>query len=445
MDGTGTATAWSTLTVNSDTTSGFTADGVVAFDPPSGWLPCKVPGAYPSMHQNGGDYRYYVLRFRVTGAGTAPYYALYTSRDYYGGGDNIYGTIPAFDATVNANGDGYLSLTEYNNVSRDPAKTARFAYESRLPMYYGAQRLTTKVGDATTKAWASTAFCNNLIAGTEYNGVAMDNSFGLPIFPTGAVPLEPTAAYAAEYGTCLQYIWNHLPDHPVMGQRWIMPNLNGSTVASATEIIARVPVYDFEAFLRPRENNWSIFENNSSIVTTYQAMCSPPPLGVLDLFVNLNTYPDDWYAPWSLYNCLCYYYMLCTPDTVVTLMGADPAYAYHFRFSYASRYDIGRACGAWSVFATGQDPQNTALAYKVYTRKLRQCGHPLQAALLHDRPRHRQPGLGHRRRPDHDHARVGGQLQAGPDRRHAGLDHHEYQPPERLRRDPRCRPDVNQK
>ena len=91
-------------------------------------------------------------------------------------------------------------------------------------------------------------------------------------------------------------------------------------------------------------------------------------LGVLDLFVNLNTYPDDWYAPWSLYNCLCYYYMLCTPDTVVTLMGADPAYAYHFRFSYASRYDIGALVGAWSVFATGQDPQNTALAYKVYTR-----------------------------------------------------------------------------
>jgi hypothetical protein len=471
----GLATTWATLTLKSDATAGFTANGAVNFDPPAGWAACRVlnagVGGGPTLV--GKDKRYYCVRWRTTAGGTAPSYGVSFGRDFYYGGDNIYGTIPMFDTAADLNGDGYLNDAEYaarGNVatvtiadSQAPAnavvfnvaasitsqvgnagvvtivfanpgtpnavasvstntgtrtitvnlatsgasaitttyaqvralvaadsgamtllssvsgsgttavfaltvttgKDARFAYESRMPNSYGAWRLNPKVGDTTFKAWAS-SWCNALVGGTEYNGVAMDNSGGQSNFPAGATVQEPTTAYADEYGACLQYVWNNLPPHPQMGQRWIQPNINGSTRASAASIVSRVPVYDCEAKLRPREDTWAQFELNMSDLAFYRSLASPPPLGMIDVFVNHTNL--DWNATWSIYNMYAYYMMAAYPDTLVTIQGADPAVSWGLRFVAAELFDPGAPQGAYSQFDAGNDPANAALAYRVYKR-----------------------------------------------------------------------------
>src|SRR5439155_11314774 len=48
--------------------------------------------------------------------------------------------------------------------------------------------------------------------------------------------------------------------------------------------------------------------------------------------------------------------------------GNEPATSWTRHWFDAIQYDVGRPQGDWSVFASGTDPANAALGYKVYQR-----------------------------------------------------------------------------
>src|SRR5262249_34374893 len=114
VDASGKPTAWKSLPLIQDSTSGMKKSGTVTFDPPADWVTASV---------NGSDRMYYV-RFRVTSgtAAQAPVVQTILGRDYVGANGTTSGTIPAFDYSADTNHDGYLSDAEYAN--RKPGMNA---------------------------------------------------------------------------------------------------------------------------------------------------------------------------------------------------------------------------------------------------------------------------------------------------------------------------------
>src|SRR5262245_21865924 len=67
---------------------------------------------------------------------------------------------------------------------------------------------------------------------------------------------------------------------------------------------------------------------------------------------------------------LAYYYLLADPaSTFLNCYGGyEPSTTWPRHWTAAAAYDVGQPLGTWSVFATGQDPANVALTYKIYQR-----------------------------------------------------------------------------
>jgi hypothetical protein len=67
---------------------------------------------------------------------------------------------------------------------------------------------------------------------------------------------------------------------------------------------------------------------------------------------------------------LAYYYLIADPrrDFLMLYGGASPSSSWTQHWSQAVTYDVGQPLGSWSTFASGLDPENHALTYKVYER-----------------------------------------------------------------------------
>jgi hypothetical protein len=68
---------------------------------------------------------------------------------------------------------------------------------------------------------------------------------------------------------------------------------------------------------------------------------------------------------------LAYYDLVAVPGrTFLDFFGGDsPSTSWTQHWTAAAAVNIGTPTGAMGVAATGQDPENTALAYKVYSRQ----------------------------------------------------------------------------
>jgi hypothetical protein len=67
---------------------------------------------------------------------------------------------------------------------------------------------------------------------------------------------------------------------------------------------------------------------------------------------------------------LAEYYLLADPNATMLMFngGYEPNSSWTRHWSEAVKFNVGQARGTWSVFASGLDPANRALAYKVYQR-----------------------------------------------------------------------------
>jgi hypothetical protein len=346
----------------------LTTNGSILFDPPANWVPCKVLN---QAYNFGGNGRYYYVRHRVTATGTAPAFGLVTSHDYTGAANTYNGTIPAFDYQADLDGDGYLNDAEY--AARRAGFDARFAYQGRLHFIgYNSWRFPARVSDPDTADWLR-QLAVALGSRPDFNGIFMDNCLGNVSVTSGTI--EPIANYAAEYGALLRSIWNALPPHPTMGQRWVLMNTAGSSQAAFETMVRYVPAFWQEFTLRVAYQwpsgwglNWSQFEAVWNSMAAAQALTSPPPLGMWD------TYADNTLAgesdPRYQYGTLCAYHMGSTADTFLNYWGGEqPNLEWKYKWCEAADHDIGSPSGTYSVWATGADPDNASLTYKVFKRQ----------------------------------------------------------------------------
>jgi hypothetical protein len=341
----GQPTAWTALPTTSNTTANFGRSGFVRFDPPADWKASLASGTN----------RLYFVRLRVTAAGTSPVAATVLGRDYTQANGGQSGTIPAFDYNADLNHDGYLNAAEYANHA--PNKNAKFVYESRL-FYpaYGQMRFAVNPTPQVVKDWAVNEHQRILASQPLADGFFVDNSNGRD--PTnGAALVESTATYSVEYGKLLQTL------NYAIGPKWVMPNTTGGN-ASTNEVITRTPSSLEEFDLRPLSATWSRF---SDIAGTVAARLAEPnaPYQILD------TYPDGSPTdPRVQLGALAYYYLLADPTKTFVMFfgGYEPSTSWTRHWVPAAAFNVGLPLGTWSEFATGNDPSNTSLTYKVYSR-----------------------------------------------------------------------------
>lgn len=350
VDANGKPTLWKPLTTLTDTTLKFTRDGQVTFDPPKDWVAASI---------NGSDRLFYV-RERTTRAGTPPQLNTVTGRDYTNfRGAALGGTIPAFDAAADKDGDGYLNNAEW--AARRSGYNARFVYESRL-FYptYGPNRFATNVGNAGFQAWAVDYHVRALAGQPLADGFFVDNS-------TGKIAVDPTTIkenfsnYANDYGALLGKINNQLKAKG----KWVVANTAGA--GTAAEPIARAGVTYLEEFaLRPVSSNHVQFDDLAAMLAFRRQLSGGKAYEILDSLVQ----GMNWSDPRVQLTTLSMYYLLADPGTSMLMMngGDQPATSWTQHWTDAIKFNVGAPTGAVKVAQTGVDPTNRNLAYKVYSR-----------------------------------------------------------------------------
>ncbi len=347
IDANGNPTRWSRLTTLSDSTGGLRRSGQFLFDPPSNWVTASI----------NGSARYYFARVVTGVGGVAPIFKTILGRDYVNQTGNV-GTIPAFDHAADTNGDGYLSDAEY--ARRRTGFNARFEYESRLTFpYYGPNRFATNVGSVEFRNWTIDYHRRVLATNPKVSGFFVDNSTGrLPVDPAGLI--ENANSYAAQYGALLGALNRSL------GSKWIVSNTAGGG-ASVNSQVANGVTYLEEFAIRPLQANHVMFEDLAATVAYRRTLNGGKAYEILDSLTTQVALAD----PRAMTTTLAMYYLLADPDKSFLMIngGKSPNSSWTEHWTDAIKYDVGRPTGAWSQLASGQDPSNSALQYKVYERK----------------------------------------------------------------------------
>jgi hypothetical protein len=346
VDASGNPTAWAPLKTLSNTTNGLTRSGQINFDPPTNWKPASI---------NGSAWMYYV-RIRTVGNGRAPVANTILGMDYVDARGGTSGVIPAFDYAA-ADGKDYLTAAEYAHRKR--GDNAWFAYQSQeFDGTYGQMRPATNPGDAGFRAWAVSYSLQYLKSNPQAMGLFMDNSSGDLSLESMNV-LEPTATYSTDYGKLLGAI------SQAIAPRWVLANISGGGTSADATIQLNAGYFD-EFALRALATNYVQFEDLAGQLAQWQSQRSPAPYAVLDTLPTGGS-PTD---PRTEMTTLAEYYLLADPhSTFLDLWGGyAPATDWSQHFFPALTYNIGQPLGAWSLFASAQDPGNRSLTYRVYQR-----------------------------------------------------------------------------
>jgi hypothetical protein len=348
VDASGKPTAWGAIQPKYDSTARLTQSGTITFDPPANWKAASL---------NGSAGMYYV-RIRATSGGTAPVASGIRGRDYTGSGDGTTGVIPVFDFAADTNHDGYLNDAEYA-VAVKAGMTARFAYESRLfAPGYGQMRFATDPGNVSFQRWAANYEVRYLQGLPQAAGLFVDNSSGIAPASSTAV-VESIGNYSSDYAALLKTVGQAIAPH------WILAN-TGDAGSTADPIVATAQASFEEGALQPLAANYQQFEAMAARVAHQESLTSPSPRLVLDSLPTGGS-PTDWRTQMAT---LAEYYLVGDPSrTFLDFFGGSlPSTTWGQHWSAAAAYNIGQPTGSWSVAATGADPSNSALTYKVYQR-----------------------------------------------------------------------------
>jgi hypothetical protein len=347
VNASGRPTAWKTLTLLSDGTNGLRQNGRITFDPPADWVASAI-----------GAERHFYVRLRVT-AGTAeqsPELKTLFGRDYVNANGTFQGTIPAFDHTADANHDGYLSDAEYAN--RRPGLDARFEYESRLFYpFYGQMRFVTNPSSSAVRKWAADYHVRLLDSTPLADGVFMDNATGKLPFP-GISVMEPTMSFGLDSGALIAAVSRAIEP------RWVLANTAGGG-ANATPVSAGSAASFEEFLIRAMQANWSEVGDASNLVAL--RLASGSPYLVIDSHPGGGS-PTDARTQLAT---LAYYYLLGDPDRTFLMFygGFNPSSTWTQHWTPAAAVNIGTPTGAMRVLASGTDPANSALTYRVFSRE----------------------------------------------------------------------------
>ncbi len=345
-DAQGRPTRWTRLPTLGDTTGGFMRDGRVTFDPPTDWQPARV--------SDGA--RLYYVRVRTTGSGTPPTATTVLGADYSAGH-----VIPAFDHAADRDRDGYLNDAEY--ARRAAGKNARFEYQSRLTYpNYGPMRFATNVADAGFRAWAADYHARFLAATPLADGFFVDNSIGrLAVDPDTIA--ERIDGYAADYGSLLGAVNHKL----AATGKWLIANTAGGNT-SAEPVIRNGVSYLEEFALRPLSANHVQFDDLNATLDYRRQISRGKAYEILD---SLPTQNIDATAPRMQLATLAMYYTVADPELSFLMMngGNEPASTWRRHFTPAAEFDVGKPRADQAQFATGADPANRNLTYKVYKRE----------------------------------------------------------------------------
>jgi hypothetical protein len=348
VDGQGNPTAWATVPKLTDTTAGLTASGQITFDPPAGWVTASV----------NGSARMCYVRFRAAGSGSPAVVNSLLGDDYVNASGGTSGVIPAFDYAADVNHDGYLSDAEY--AHRTPGMNARFAYQGRMfQPGYGQMRFATNPSNAGFRAWAVSYNLQYLNSQPLASGLFVDNSSGL-LGLGGSGILESTSTYTGDYASLLNGIGQ------AIAPRWVMANIAGGSASSSAAVVQKVQGYFDEFLLRPLADSYQQVEAMGATLSQYAALTSPSAYAVLDSLPTGGS-PTDSRTQLAT---LAYYYLFADPvRTFLDFYGGyDPSSSWTSHWSAAAAYNIGQPTGAYSLFASGTDPANAALTYRVYQR-----------------------------------------------------------------------------
>jgi hypothetical protein len=346
VDAKGKPARWGTVRLKSDTTARLRRSGQLIFDPPADWKPAAL----------GAKGHLLYVRFRSTGRGFPPVARTVLGRDYVKANGGSAGTIPAFDYQADANHDGYLDDAEY--ARRTPGKDARFASESRMfAATYGQMRFATNPSNAGFRRWAVHYHRRLVKRHPLAAGLFMDNCDGRPLVSPGQA-VESVARYAHDNGATLNSISR------AIAPRWVLANANDQ--ARADPVVRHNPTYMLEFAIRPLSHNYVFFEGLAATVARRAKLASPRPIVVIDSHPQRGS-PTD--ARMKLAT-LAYYYLLADPDSTFLMLygGFEPGSKWKRHWIPAIAYDVGKPKGPWSQWATGTDPSNAKLNYRVYQR-----------------------------------------------------------------------------
>ena len=346
VDAAGRPTAWKTLTPGSDGTNGLKQSGQITFDPPADWVTSAI----------GGERLYYVrLRTTAGAAADAPELKTALGRDYVNANGTFNGMIPAFDHAADANHDGHLTDAEYAN--RKAGMDARFEYESRLFYpYYGQMRFVTNPSAGAVRKWAADYHVRLLEQTPLADGIFMDNSTGKLPFP-GVSVLEPTATFNIDSGALMAALSRAIDPH------WVLANTAGGGF-TATPVSAGA-AGSFEEFLiRPLQANWSQVGDAANLVN--ERLKNGSPYLVIDSHP-VGGSPTDGRTQLAT---LAYYYLLADPERTFLMFygGYNPSSSWTEHWSPAAAVDVGTPTGEMRQLASGLDPANSGLTYKVFAR-----------------------------------------------------------------------------
>jgi len=349
VDANGKPTAWKTLNVTGDATNGFRSNGTITFDPPpADWKAASI----------GGSDRFYYVRIRTIGSGTAPTVSTVLGRDYVRANGTTSGVVPAFDKAADRNNDGYLDDAEY--AKRRPGFDARFVYESRV-FYpaYGQMRFATNVSNAAFQKWSADYSYRYLAGYPNADGLFADNSFGRLQIDQSRLQ-ESLTNYAEDYGKLLAGV------NTKIAPRWVLANTAGAG-KSADPIVRNGVAFLEEFALRPLVTNTTQFEDIAALVKSRLALSGGKGTAILDTYPQGGSPTDSR----TQIAALSYYYLLAEPKQTYLMFngGYEPATSWTRHWSEAVTYNVGLPRGTWSILATGKDPGRTSLTYKIYQRE----------------------------------------------------------------------------
>jgi hypothetical protein len=131
-------------------------------------------------------------------------------------------------------------------------------------------------------------------------------------------------------------------------------------------VVRKNPAYLEEFAIRPLSHHYGYFEDLAELIQRRAKFDTPAPLVVLDSHPQRGD-PTD--ARTQL-GTLAYYYSLAEPGRTFLMIygGYEPSTPWRRHWIPAASFDVGKPAGPHALFASGQDPANPALQYKVYQR-----------------------------------------------------------------------------
>jgi hypothetical protein len=349
VDAAGNPTAWATLPLVQDGTAGLRQSGAITFDPPADWKAASV----------GGSSRLFYVRFRVTSGDATQDPELKTvfGRDYVAANGGHSGMIPAFDYAADRDGDGYLNDAEY--ATRAAGLNARFVYESRLFYpFYGQMRFVTNPSSSAMRKWAGEYHVRLLESTPLADGIFMDNATGNVPFQ-GVSVVEPTATFGLDSGSLILAVSRAIQPH------WVLSNTSGGLNTADPITAGSAGVFE-EFLIRPLAANWSEVGDAANLIA--RRLNSPnEPYVVVDSHPQGGSMTDSR----TQIATLAYYYLVADPERSMLMFygGFAPSSSWTQHWVPAAAVNVGKPTGAMQTLATGTDPANAALTYKVYSRQ----------------------------------------------------------------------------